>query len=325
MSQRDVGAGEERRALTALDHLLDEQPTEFQVKLLRLAREFHWDENDPGFAVPLATAQLERVLAVYPAQIQRVLGQLSQEQRADWGRVQEAMKATVLRSEQIAERSERRLGEVKGLLSLELVQVTGRVQQECLAMHRRMGEERKLLKQELTWAADALKADVAREREATVQMLDEERRAAVRMLNEEREAVAQLLRDEREAMSADAKRLSEQLQQETRAQTQAIIAEGVVASQQRADGQVMQIVRGVRAKHFWETMAVALITALCLMVVGWFAGLLLGRQPQLMSDLNVIRRQAAVQREETRWLLEKANRAECFYGLKQQSDPQCQE
>ena len=45
----------------ALDFLLKGKPTDFQLELLQLARKLNWDENDPGFAVPLVMAQVENV------------------------------------------------------------------------------------------------------------------------------------------------------------------------------------------------------------------------------------------------------------------------
>lgn len=50
------------------------------------------------------------------------------------------------------------------------------------------------------------------------------------------------------------------------------IAQGVIASQQQAEQQVKPIVKGVRMKHFWETVAAALIVALTLTAVGYTSG-----------------------------------------------------
>lgn len=67
----------------------------------------------------------------------------------------------------------------------------------------------------------------------------------------------------------------------------------------------------------------ALIAGLSILVVGWTAGWFLGNQQRAIT-WEVMQQQAAIQSTEVGWLLEKANRAECFYGIKTQNDPQCQ-
>ncbi|MEL6816693.1 MAG: hypothetical protein AAFP03_18080, partial [Cyanobacteria bacterium J06598_3] len=133
-----------------------------------------------------------------------------------------------------------------------------------------------------------------------------------------------MMADERAEMVRLAKMVTEQQKQVLVAQTQELIAEGALAAQQQAEKQVRQIIKGVRKKHFWETITVALLAAMSFLVVGWTGGLLLGRQPMLTSKLELLGQHAAIQQIETSWILEKANRAECFYGIKAQSDPQCQ-
>lgn len=150
------------------------------------------------------------------------------------------------------------------------------------------------------------------------------REAMLQAMADERAEVKRLLGNERRALEQQAMALAEQQKQVIQAQTQALIAEGVVASQRRAEQQVNQIVKGVRAKHFWETITVALLAAISILVVGWTGGLFLGRQPQLRATLETMGKHVEIQQVETGWLLEKANRAECFYGIKAQGDPQCQ-
>ncbi|MEL7522448.1 MAG: hypothetical protein AAGJ80_12700, partial [Cyanobacteria bacterium J06553_1] len=141
---------------------------------------------------------------------------------------------------------------------------------------------------------------------------------------EEREALRQMMAEERADMMRLAQMFTEQQKQILVAQTQALIQEGAIASQRQAEQQVRQIVKGVRKKHFWETIAIALLAAMSILAVGWTGGLLLGRQPLLTSQLELLSDRTATQQVETGWILEKANRAECFYGIKAQSDPQCQ-
>ena len=155
-------------------------------------------------------------------------------------------------------------------------------------------------------------------------LLLDERLAVQKAMADEREALRQLMADERADMMRLAQMFTEQQKQILIAQTQALIQEGALASQRQAEQQVKQIVKGVRKKHFWETIAITLLAAMSILAVGWVSGLLLGRQPLLTSQLELLRDRTAIQQVETGWILEKANRAECFYGIKAQSDPQCQ-
>lgn len=265
--------------MSALDCLLKGKTTEFQRDLLQLARRANWDENDPGFAVPLATGQIENVLEVYPARIQAAMEEIAKASEMKWERIQAALNVSAVKGTQAADRIDGRLAEVKTLLDLEISKVEGLLQDERLAAQKAMAEER--------------------------------------------EAVRQMMADERADMMRTAQMFTEQQKQILIAQTQALVQEGALAAQQQADQQVKQIVNGVRKKHFWETISVALLAATSILVVGWVSGLLLGRQPKLMSQLELLGQHAAIQQVETGWILEKANRAECFYGIKAQSDPQC--
>ena len=170
-------------------------------------------------------------------------------------------------------------------------------------------EAQKLIDQELSRAQALLQA---------------EREAMLRAMADERDEVWQLLAAERQAVSQQAQELAEYQKGVLEARTEALIAQAAVASRERAEQQVKQIVKGVRMKHFWETITVALLLVVSVLSVGWTGGLLLGRQPQLVSQLERLQQQASAQQVETGWLLKKANRAECFYGIKAQSDPQCQ-
>ena len=76
----------------------------------------------------------------------------------------------------------------------------------------------------------------------TQQLLEDERKAMRRAMAEERAEVRRLLTDESQAMEQQAMALAEKLNQVIEAHTKALIAEGVIASQQRAEQQVKQIV-----------------------------------------------------------------------------------
>lgn len=76
----------------------------------------------------------------------------------------------------------------------------------------------------------------------TQQLLEDERKAMRRAMAEERAEVRRLLTDERQAMEQQAMALAEKQKQVIEAHTKALIAEGVIASQQRAEQQVKQIV-----------------------------------------------------------------------------------
>lgn len=45
---------------------------------------------------------------------------------------------------------------------------------------------------------------------------------------------------------------------------------------------------------------------------------------RLMREVEFAQRLLVDERKRSVWVLEKANRAECWYGIKPQSDPQCQ-
>ncbi len=264
----------------ALDFLLKGKPTAFQLELLQLARKLNWDENDPGFAVPMAVCRIEEVLEVYPERIQAAMEQIAQQSEMKWARIQAALKVSAEKGVQAAGRIDGRLDEVQRLLDLEIDKVEG--------------------------------------------VLLDERRAMQKAMADEREALRQLMATERDEMMRTAQRVTAQQKEVLVAQTQKLIQEGAIAAQQQAQQQVKQIVKGVRMKHFWETVTVALLAAMSILAVGWMGGLLLGRQPRLANQLELLRNRTAIQQIETGWLLEKANRAECFYGIKAQSDPQCQ-
>lgn len=155
------------------------------------------------------------------------------------------------------------------------------------------------------------------------QLMADERSAMMQALADERDSMRRLLAKEREAATRQLMALADKQKQVLEAHTKDLIAQAVVANQKRTDQQVKQIVKGVRMKHFWETIAVALLASMSILAVGWVAGLLVGRQPQLSSQLELLRQHAGIQQQETGWLLEKANRVECFYGIKTKSDPQC--
>ena len=266
--------------LNAVDFLLKGQPTEFQLDLLQLGRRLNWDENDPGFAVPLALCHTEKVLALYPEQLKQVLEETSHRFEMKWERIQAALNVSAEKGVQAAGRIDGRLAEVRSLLDAEIARVEELLQAERLKMQQAMATER--------------------------------------------EALRELMAQERADMTRLTQMVTEQQKQVLIAQTNELIHEGALSAQRQAEQQVKQIVKGVRKKHFWETITVALLAAMSMLVVGWIGGLLLGRQPQLTSQLELLEQRTGIQQVETSWILEKANRAECFYGIKARSDPQCQ-
>ena len=266
--------------MSAVDFLLANNPTEFQLQLLNLGRRFHWDENDPGFAVPLVVCRIDRVLDVYPEKIRREMEEITQRLEGRWKRMEVALNEAAARGTQAGERADDYLAEAQAVFELGMARA-----QDVLA---------------------------------------DERQAMVIAMAQEREHMQKLLTREREEATRQIVAMAEQQKRLLEAHTKDLTEQAVVANQKRMDQQVKQIVKGVRMKHFWETIAVAMLAALSILVVGWSAGLFLGRQPQLASQLELLSQHAGIQQQETGWLLEKANRAECFYGIKAQSDPQCQ-
>lgn len=234
------------RDKTAVDYVLGDRPTEFQLKLLQLGRELDWDENDPGFAVPLAMGQVENVLESYPARIQATMDEISKRSERKWTDIQAALKVSAMRGEQAAQRMDTRLVEVKGLLDLEIVQVQGLMQTERLELQRAISDE-----------------------QARVQRLAADERAA---MADERAQVQQLMEDERVAMAQQAQDLAEHQKQVLEKHTKDLIAEGVIAHQRRAESQVKDIVNAARGKHYWEATAIACLAAALLMSSAWMIG-----------------------------------------------------
>ncbi len=234
------------RDKTAVDYVLGDQPTEFQLKLLQLGRELDWDENDPGFAVPLAMGQVENVLKAYPDKIQATMEAISKQSEMKWERIQAALEVSAMRGEQAAQRMDTRLVEVKGLLDLEIVQVQGLMQKERLELKRALADE-----------------------QARVQRLVANERTA---MADERTQMQQLMADERAAMAQQAQDLAEQQKQVLEQHTKDLIAQGVIASQRRAESQVKDIVNAARGKHYWEAVAIACLAAALLMSSAWLTG-----------------------------------------------------
>ena len=171
---------------------------------------------------------------------------------------------------------------------------------------------------------DEVRSLLDSEIERVEKLLQVERLKMQQAMAAEREALHELMAQERADMTRLAQMVTEQQKLVLIAQTNELTQEGAISAQRQAEQQVKQIVKGVRMKHFWETITVALLAAMSILAVGWMGGLLLGRQPQLTSQLALLEQRTGIQQVETSWILEKANRAECFYGIKAQSDPQCQ-
>lgn len=159
--------------------------------------------------------------------------------------------------------------------------------------------------------------------ERTEQLMQAERVAMIQAMAAERDEVRRLLDQEREAMLLRAQALTEQQKQVLETQTRCLLAEGVTRWKEQVVEQVDKLVKRVREKHFWETISLTLLVALAIAVIGWTAGWFLGNQHRA-NDWSLWQQQVAKQRTEVGWLLEKANRAECFYGIKTNSNPQCQ-
>lgn len=252
------------RDKTAVDYVLGDKPTEFQLKLLQLGRELDWDENDPGFAVPLAMGQIENVLKAYPAKLQATMDEISKQSEMKWERIQAALKVSALRGEQAAQRMDTRLVEVKGLLDLELVQVQGLMQTERLELRQAMADEQARV-QRLMANERAAMAD---ERSQVQQLMANERTA----MADERTQMQQLMADERAAIAQQAQDLAEQQKQVLEKHTKDLIAQGVIANQRQAETQVKEIVNAARGKHYWEAVAIACLMAALLMSSAWLIG-----------------------------------------------------
>ncbi|MEL7523192.1 MAG: DUF6753 family protein, partial [Cyanobacteria bacterium J06553_1] len=132
MSQQSNQAQE----VNAVSFLLKGKPTDFQLELLQLGRQLHWDENDPGFAVPLSMGQIEHVLEVYPARIKAAMDEIAQQSEMKWARIQAALKVSAVKGEQAAHKIDGRLDEVRNLLDLEISKVEGLLLDERLAVQR---------------------------------------------------------------------------------------------------------------------------------------------------------------------------------------------
>lgn len=277
--------------LSAMEYLLNGKPTAFQRDLLLLARRANWDENDPGFAVPLILGQIERVLEHYPERIKAAMEGVSRASEMHWGRIQAALKITATNGVQAAERMDNRLQRVSDLLALERVEV-----------------ERLL----------------AEERRALCQVMAEERDALRQLMADEREALRRLMTQEHEAMVRRAQALTEQQKQVLETQTRNLLAEGVTRWKEQVVEQVDRLIKQVREKQFWETISMTLLVALSIAVIGWTAGWFLGNQQRAVA-WDSWQQQVTRQRAEIGWLLEKANRAECFYGIKPRGNAQCRQ
>lgn len=105
---------------------------------------------------------------------------------------------------------------------------------------------------------------IDRELSRAERVMKAEREAMLRGMATERDETRRWLADEREAMGQRAQQATEQQQQVLTAQTTALIAQGVVASHERADNQVKDIVNSARAAHFWQSFGWACCAAVAL-------------------------------------------------------------
>ena len=105
------------------------------------------------------------------------------------------------------------------------------------------------------------------------QLLQAERAAAQRLMTDERAAVLLMLSDERSEMAQQAQDLAEQQKQVIETHTHNLIAQGVIAAQERADKQVKEIMGAVRGKHYVESVMWACYAAVLLVslsgTIGW--------------------------------------------------------
>ena len=93
-----------------------------------------------------------------------------------------------------------------------------------------------------------------------------------RLLADERSAMLKTMADERAEMAQQAQELAEQQKAVITAHTKDLIAQAVVANQERADKQVKQIMQGVRWKHYIEVGIYAFgLSTLMMGGVGWMA------------------------------------------------------
>lgn len=258
-----------KQAVQAIDVLLADKPDAFRATVFELSRQLGWADDEPSFLLAIATNQLEALVKQYPERISKAMEEASAELVADWKKLQAELSLTAVQATNIALQIDQRLFSAKQLIDDKLEQV----------------------EQLLTREQRAMLSALSTERTAMLDAISQEQAAMLAVMANERAAVVEILAGEREATAALSQQLSEQLRQESKTQTDEIIAQGVVTSWHQVEEQVNRIVSGVRGKHFWETVAVALIAAVVLLTVGLMAGLLLARQPQSSFGLGVIESQ----------------------------------
>ena len=259
MSQEQNSDRNSNRKRTAVDYVLGDKPTEFQLSLLQLGRELSWDENDPGFAVSLAMGQVEKVLALYPDKIKAALDAASEKAEVKWERTQEALKVEALKTQLAAQGIDDQLARVKSFLDLEIQMVKGAMLDERLEMSRVMRDERK--------AAQKLIADERAALETQVAAVAEQQEA-------ERDAVQKLLTDEQAAMTKQADKIADRQKEVIEARTKELIVLATKTNQERADTQVKSIVASAKAAHYWQSLSWAFgsaigLVCLTLLVAGW--------------------------------------------------------
>ncbi|MBE9063456.1 hypothetical protein [cf. Phormidesmis sp. LEGE 11477] len=243
--------------MSAVDFLLANNPTEFQLQLLNLGRRFHWDENDPGFAVPLVVCRIDRVLDVYPEKIRREMEEITQRLEGRWKTMEVALNAAAARGTQAGERADDYLAEAQAIFELGTAQA-----QDVLA------DERQAMLQVMTQERDSLR-----------QLLADERQAAVKLLSNERKAIAQ-----------QAAESAKQQERALHTQAAASVAKNIAAAQEGANLQVKEVIKGVREKHYWEAVAYACLAALSLASIAWLGGWVTSRQMLATSTWSDIQR-----------------------------------
>ena len=259
MSLEENSGKNGNRKRTAVDYVLGDKPTEFQLSLLQLGRELSWDENDPGFAVPLAMGQVESVLAVYPDKIQAAMEAASKKAEVKWARTQEALKVEALKTQLAAQGIDDQLARVKSFLALEIQMVKGAMQAERLELSKAMRDERDAVQKLMTDERAALETQVA---------------AVAQQQKAERDAVQRLMSDERATMAMLAAETTKQQKEVLEVRTKELIVLATKTNQERADTQVKSIVDSAKAAHYWQSISWAFgsavgLVCLTLLAAGW--------------------------------------------------------
>lgn len=217
----------------AVDFFIQGKPTQFQLDLLQLGRKLDWDENDPGFAVPLSMGQIEHVLDLYPARIKAAMEEVSRQAEFKWRAIQTDLKRSAIKGQQAADRMDNRLVQVKALLDLEMSQLQLLMQRERLAVETAM---------------------------------DRERKAVQKMMERERKAMLQLAQD----LTAQQVDLLEQQKLALVEETKALVVRGVRTMNDQSAKEMKRIIDRAQQAYYWRSVGWACGAAFALILLTLF-------------------------------------------------------